>query len=108
VPDGRSARISRCTTAANRHQRAAGQAPGIYQCAQRDTSAADAADDADFNKPIWLTEFACGDKPSTWTSITVQNRIDYVNAAVPWLEGDSRIIRYAWLSENWPLQPYTP
>ncbi len=58
----------------------------------------DPADDADFNKPIWLTEFACGDKPSTWPSITLQNQIDYVNAAVPWLEGDSRIMRYAWFS----------
>ncbi len=58
----------------------------------------DPADNSDFNKPIWLTEFACGDKPSTWTSITLQNQIDYVNAAVPWLEGDSRIMRYAWFS----------
>jgi hypothetical protein len=58
----------------------------------------DASDDADFSKPIWLTEFACGDKPSNWTSITEQNQIDYVKAALPWLEGDSRIMRYAWFS----------
>lgn len=58
----------------------------------------DPADDNDFNKPIWLTEFACGDKPSSWPSITQQHQIDYVNAAIPWLEGDSRIMRYAWFS----------
>jgi microcystin-dependent protein len=58
----------------------------------------DPADNNDFNKPIWLTEFACGDKPSSWPSITQQNQIDYVNAALPWLEGDSRIMRYAWFS----------
>jgi hypothetical protein len=58
----------------------------------------DPADDKDFNKPIWLTEFACGDKPSSWPSITQQNQLDYVNAAIPWLEGDSRIMRYAWFS----------
>lgn len=58
----------------------------------------DPSDDNDFSKPIWLTEFACGDKPASWPSITEQNQIDYVNAALPWLEGDSRIQRYAWFS----------
>jgi hypothetical protein len=58
----------------------------------------DPRDDNDFNKPIWLTEFACGDKPASWPSITSQHQIDYVNAALPWLEGDSRIMRYAWFS----------
>jgi hypothetical protein len=61
-------------------------------------SNSDPRDDNDFNKPIWLTEFACGDKPAAWPSITQQNQIDYVNAALPWLEGDSRIMRYAWFS----------
>lgn len=47
-----------------------------------------------FNKPIWLTEFACaygGD-----TSVAAQE--SYIRAAIPVLEADTHVHRYAWFS----------
>jgi hypothetical protein len=45
-----------------------------------------------FGKPIWLTEFSCGG------SSTVAQQKTYMQAAVPYLEGNPHVARYAWFS----------
>jgi hypothetical protein len=45
-----------------------------------------------YGKPVWLTEFACLDAADT--SVTVQT--SYMNDAVPLLENDAKVFRYAW------------
>jgi hypothetical protein len=45
-----------------------------------------------FGKPIWLTEFSCGG------SSTVAQQKAYMQAAVPWLESNPHVARYAWFS----------
>lgn len=45
-----------------------------------------------YGKPMWLTEFSCLDDPDI--SEPVQQR--YMRAAVPVLEANSRVFRYAW------------
>jgi len=45
-----------------------------------------------FGKPIWLTEFAC-DK-----SHSVADQKTYMQAAVPYLENNPNVVRYAWFS----------
>lgn len=45
-----------------------------------------------FNKPIWVTEFAC-------QGCSLAQQEAFMKAAVPWLESDSHIMRYAWYSE---------
>jgi hypothetical protein len=45
-----------------------------------------------FGKPIWLTEFAC-DK-----SRSVAEQKAFMQAAVPYLEGNANVMRYAWFS----------
>ncbi|RYZ37555.1 MAG: hypothetical protein EOO72_10480 [Myxococcaceae bacterium] len=50
-----------------------------------------------YNKPLWLTEFACGDlKPPT--SITVDVQKKYMVDAIGYLETEPAIERYAWFS----------
>ncbi|PJJ54914.1 glycosyl hydrolase [Hymenobacter chitinivorans] len=49
-----------------------------------------------YNKPIWLTEFACGDMPATQISLAVQQK--YLLDAVNYLEKEPAIFRYAWFS----------
>jgi hypothetical protein len=49
-----------------------------------------------YNKPIWLTEFACGDKPHN--QITFETQKKYMTAAVNYLENEPVIFRYAWFS----------
>jgi hypothetical protein len=45
-----------------------------------------------FGKPIWLTEFSCDGSQSA------ANQKAYMEAAVPWLEGNAHVARYAWFS----------
>jgi hypothetical protein len=47
-----------------------------------------------FGKPIWLTEFACDGTHS----VTEQEA--YMKAAVPYLEGNPHVFRYAWFSAS--------
>ena len=49
-----------------------------------------------YNKPIWLTEFACGDKPRD--QITADVQMAYMTAAVKYLENEPAVARYAWFS----------
>jgi hypothetical protein len=45
-----------------------------------------------FNKPIWLTEFSCGN------SATVDDQKTYMQQAVAYLEANPRVARYSWFS----------
>jgi len=49
-----------------------------------------------FNKPIWLTEFACGDRPHDQITLDVQKK--YMTEAVNYLENEPSVFRYAWFS----------
>jgi hypothetical protein len=55
-----------------------------------------------YNLPIWLTEFACGDS----SGINEDMQVSYMQAAVPWLESNSRVERYAWFSGRTNIVPY--
>jgi hypothetical protein len=46
-----------------------------------------------YGKPIWLTEFACGDGDTA-----LANQKAYMQAAVPYLESEPAVARYAWFS----------
>lgn len=50
-----------------------------------------------FNKPIWLTEFACNHNASN-TPCSLSESEAFMNATVPWLESQGQIARYAWFS----------
>jgi hypothetical protein len=57
-----------------------------------------------YGKPIWLTEFSCGDQDhSTITLATQQN---YMHDAVAYLENEPAIFRYAWFSGRNNEIPY--
>ena len=47
-----------------------------------------------FGKPIWLTEFSCD------TSATAAAQQAYMQAAVPYLEGNPHVYRYSWFSAS--------
>jgi hypothetical protein len=47
-----------------------------------------------FGKPIWLTEFSCGG------SNTAAQQKAYMQAAVPYLESNPHVARYAWFSAS--------
>ncbi|MBW3129676.1 glycosyl hydrolase [Hymenobacter profundi] len=49
-----------------------------------------------YGKPIWLTEFSCGDMPQNHITLDVQKR--YLTAAVNYLENEPAVFRYAWFS----------
>jgi hypothetical protein len=49
-----------------------------------------------------LTEFACGDS----SGINEDMQVSYMQAAVPWLESNSRVERYAWFSGRTNIVPY--
>jgi hypothetical protein len=55
-----------------------GSLPGFYQ----------------FNKPIWLTEFSCD------ATATEAEQEAYMQAAVPYLEGNPNVFRYSWFSAS--------
>jgi hypothetical protein len=45
-----------------------------------------------FGKPIWLTEFSCGG------GSTVAQQEAYMKVAIPYLESNPHVFRYAWFS----------
>jgi hypothetical protein len=47
-----------------------------------------------YGKPIWLTEFSCGDQGTQ----PVEKQQSYMKEALAYLEGDPDIFRYAWFS----------
>lgn len=47
-----------------------------------------------FGKPLWLTEFSCD------PSHTVAEQKEYMQAAVPYLESNPHVTRYAWFSAD--------
>ena len=49
-----------------------------------------------YNKPIWLTEFACGDRPHNEITLDVQKT--YMQEAVKYLENEPAVFRYSWFS----------
>ncbi|MBC8085407.1 MAG: carbohydrate-binding protein, partial [Hymenobacter sp.] len=49
-----------------------------------------------YNKPIWLTEFSCGDMPAAQITLDVQKK--YLTDAVNYLENEPAVFRYAWFS----------
>ncbi|MET0401584.1 MAG: glycosyl hydrolase [Cystobacter sp.] len=49
-----------------------------------------------YNKPIWLTEFACGDRPHDQITLEVQKK--YMTDAVAYLENEPAVFRYSWFS----------
>jgi hypothetical protein len=49
-----------------------------------------------YNKPIWLTEFACGDRPHNEITLAVQKK--YMTDAVNYLENEPAVFRYSWFS----------
>lgn len=55
-----------------------------------------------YNKPIWLTEFACWDQ----ATITLDMQKGYMMGAIDYLESDASIFRYSWFNGNrsgaWP------
>lgn len=46
-----------------------------------------------YGKPIWLTEFSCGDGDTA-----LANQKAYMQAAIPYLESEPMVARYAWFS----------
>jgi len=52
------------------------------------------ADFKKYNRPIWLTEFACGDQGT----VSEATEASYQKDAVAYLESDPDIFRYAWFS----------
>jgi hypothetical protein len=49
---------------------------------------------AQFDKPIWITELACD------ASHSVADQKAYMQAAVPYLEADPNVFRYAWFNAD--------
>lgn len=58
-----------------------------------------------YGKPLWLTEFACADNP---TSIPGNDggskdwnwQCEYMKQVIPYLEGEASVVKYAWYSFN--------
>jgi O-glycosyl hydrolase len=48
-----------------------------------------------YNKPLWLTEFNCGDGAK---NATAAEHFAWMQAALPILDADARVERYAWMS----------
>ncbi len=54
-----------------------------------------------YNKPLWLTEFSCLDS----STITADVEAAYMRDALPLLEGDPNVARYAWFTGRSTSQP---
>lgn len=50
-----------------------------------------------FNKPLWITEFACSDAGSP-ERLDMKGQMAYMLEAVPLLEQDPNVVRYSWFS----------
>jgi hypothetical protein len=48
-----------------------------------------------YNKPLWITEFNCGDGMANATAAA---HLTFMREALPILDADSRVVRYAWMS----------
>jgi hypothetical protein len=51
-----------------------------------------------YGKPLWLTEFACLDDPTT----SVSKELAYMKDAVALLEADPMVYRYSWFTGRFP------
>jgi hypothetical protein len=53
----------------------------------------------EFGKPLWVTEFACADNPSScgkgWSC-----QCDYMREVIPYLHNEALVAGYAWFSKN--------
>ena len=47
------------------------------------------------NKPIWLTEWACGDGSDR----SLAKQMEYMKDAVPYLESEPAVMKYAWFAD---------
>jgi hypothetical protein len=54
-----------------------------------------------FGKPIWLTEFNCGDG---FYNMSEPHHYDYMTQALPMLERHPYVTRYAWMSSTAPVK----
>ena len=50
---------------------------------------------AKYGKPLWVTEFNCGDGAA---NATAAEHLQFMREALPFLDGDARVARYAWMS----------
>ena len=57
-----------------------------------------------YNKPIWLTEFSCGDMPHD--QITLDGQKKYMTDAVAYLESEPAVFRYSWFAGRNNEIPY--
>jgi len=48
-----------------------------------------------YKKPLWVTEFNCGDGMA---NATAEAHLKYMQEALPFLDADPRVERYAWMS----------
>ena len=48
-----------------------------------------------FGKPVWFTELNCGDG---MRNATAREHLAYMDIALPILDADARVQRYAWMS----------
>jgi len=52
----------------------------------------------EFDRPIWITEFACGDDPKKGS---VEHQKRYMTSAVRYLEHNPRVAKYAWFAHKY-------
>jgi hypothetical protein len=57
-----------------------------------------------YNKPIWLTEFSCGDMDHSQITLNLQKK--YLTDAVNYLENEPAVFRYSWFSGRNSEIPY--
>jgi len=56
-----------------------------------------------YNKPIWLTEFACWDQ----APFSVDKQKNLMMSAIDFLENDPMVFRYSWFTGRWStVEPY--
>lgn len=48
-----------------------------------------------YGKPLWVTEFNCGDDEA---NATAKQHLEWMRIALPLLDADDRVERYAWMS----------
>lgn len=57
--------------------------------------------EARYHKKVWLTEFSCGDA----NDVSAAAQLAYMKEALPYLESDPMVARYAWFTGRWPERP---
>jgi hypothetical protein len=54
-----------------------------------------------FNKPIWITEFACQDNADSTSKPFNQTVVNhFIDTVIPFLENHGNVLRYAWHSAD--------